>query len=84
MIIALVNLTELVAIITGMIIVFITFRAGKLTSQLYLYYLSIGFGIISLGSLLEELVSHYFKDFSIRHICNGWNPICDGHGSPPD
>ena len=61
-----VHVFQLIAAVLGLIIVVITYRAARISSQSYLYYLSAGFGIIALGSLVEELLANLVVNFTIR------------------
>ncbi len=66
MITILLNIFEIISISLGILLVLITYIAGKKNSQNYLYLLSLGFGVIALGSLFESILSNKLENYSVR------------------
>ena len=54
------DVLELTSLLLGLILVYITYTAANYTKQRYLLNLAIGFAIISLGSILEEIIDVIF------------------------
>ena len=59
------DVLELTSLLLGLILVYITYTAANYTKQRYLLNLSIGFGIVSLGSIFEEIIDRVF-DLTLR------------------